>query len=125
MRLISLLAVASLFLAGCATVEPSVEPTASEIATQQVETETQTEPGEAPEPEPEPEPESEPKPEPAVTTLELMELINTVPSSDLESLRQHFVLIDEGAQSLEPFPIEYQMGPTAVPEKVELVIDRF
>jgi len=126
-RLISLLAVASLFLGGCAAVEPSVEPTASEIVTQQVETETQTEPVEAPEPEPEaePKPEAEPRPEPAVTTQELMELINTVPSSDLESLRQHFLLIDEGAQSLEPFPIEYQIGPTAVPEKVELVIDRF
>ena len=117
MRLISLITFVALFLGGCATVEPSVEPTASGVFTQQLETETQTEPGESPEPEPEP--------EPAVTLQELMELINTVPSSDLESLKRHFLLVDEGSQSLEPFSIEYQIGPTVVPEKVELVIDRF
>ena len=108
MRLIAVVLGATL-LAGCASLEsvPGTAATAS-LTQESVETADGTS-----------------EPEPTVSFEELQGLINEVPSPDLESLKQHFLLIDNGAQTLEPFPIEYEIGPTAVPEKVELVIDRF
>lgn len=108
MRLVALV-LAALLLAGCASPESVPEPTASEIPTQDIAEQTQ----------------ETAEPEPTVSIEDLQKLINEVPTPDLESLKQHLLLIDNGAQGLEPFPIEYQIGPTAVPEKVELVIDRF
>lgn len=109
MRIVALVLGATLLLAGCTTPEAAIEPTATASLTQ----------------EPDETAEATSEPEPTVSLEELQGLINEVPSPDLESLKQHFLLIDSGAQTLEPFPIEYQIGPTAVPEKVELVIDRF
>ena len=108
MRLVALV-LGALLIAGCASTESVPEPTASQSTTQEIAEQT---------------PETA-EPEPTVSIEELQKLINEVPTPDLESLKHHLLLIDKGAQSLEPFPIKYQIGPTAVPEKVELVIDRF
>jgi hypothetical protein len=56
---------------------------------------------------------------------ELAALTQEVPAPDLESLREHFLMIDQGAQGLEPFPIQYLIGPSAAADKVELVVNRF
>jgi hypothetical protein len=102
---------AILLLSGCVTTAPIAEPTATESPASQPTEEPQENPA--------------PEPEPEVSIEDLQALINEVPNPDIESLRQHFLSIDQGVQGLEPFPIEYQLGPTAIPEKVELVIDRF
>lgn len=98
-----------MLLGGCATQEP--EFLSSESPRQ--------------EPQPSEQTEGTSRPEPLISIEELTALTKKVPEPDLESLREHFRLIDKGAQSLEAFPIEYQIGPTAVPEKVELVMGRF
>jgi hypothetical protein len=132
-RFVTLFLGAALLLAGCATPEAAPEPTATASVTQEptetAEATSESEPTETAEATSESEPtetaEATSESDPTVSLEELRGLINEVPRPDLESLRQHFLLIDNGAQGLEPFPIEYQIGPTAVPEKVELVINRF
>lgn len=109
MRLFAIAFGAILLLSGCSTPAQMAEPIATESpASQPIE-----------------EPQENPAPEPEVSIEDLQALIQEVPNPDIESLRQHFLIIDEGVQGLDPFPIEYQLGPTAIPEKVEAVIDRF
>lgn len=109
MRLFAIAFGAILLLSGCATPVQMAEPTATESPASQ----------------PTEEPQENPAPEPEVSVENLQALIHEIPNPDIESLRQHFLSIDEGVQGLDPFPIEYQLGPTAIPEKVELVIDHF
>ena len=109
MRLFAIAFGAIVLLSGCAAPVQMAEPTATESPASQ----------------PTEEPQENPAPEPEVSVEDLQALIHEIPNSDIESLRQHFLSIDEGVQGLDPFPIEYQLGPTAIPEKVELVIDRF
>jgi hypothetical protein len=53
-------------------------------------------------------------------------LITSFPEGKtLEALKAHYKAIDEAAQQLEPFEIEYTTGPTAVQSKVDSVVARF
>ena len=98
-------------LAGCATAEH--EPLAQEPTA----TASQSEASPVPEEQPEM---GRPSKD------EVAALIRSTPDTkDLSSLAAHIEAIDRAASFLEPFEIEYQMGPTAVAEKVQTVIDRF
>jgi hypothetical protein len=67
--------------------------------------------------------------EEAITDLtkeQITELISSLPEAKtLEALKDHFKAIDEAAQQLEPFEIEYTTGPTADPARVEKVVNQF
>jgi hypothetical protein len=69
----------------------------------------------------------EPSPSPvALTSQQIAALIGSVPEQkSLDGLKSHFQAIDKAASQLEPFKIEYTMGPTAVQSKVEMVVATF
>lgn len=111
LRTLALIAVSGLLLAGCASVEPAVDSdTPSPTVSEQAQSSTAS-------------------PEPTATgptEQELAALIRATPETkDLPSLAAHIETIDSAASFLEPFEIDFQIGPTAVPEKVQTVIDRF
>ena len=111
MRLLSLAVALGFVLAGCAAAEPEFAlETPSPSFSEPVESASAT-------------------PEPTATAPsedELEALIRATPEiKDLPSLAAHIETIDKAASFLEPFEIEYQIGPTAVAEKVQTVIDRF
>jgi hypothetical protein len=61
-----------------------------------------------------------------LTQEQITELITSFPEGKtLEALKAHYKAIDEAAQQLEPFEIEYTTGPTAVQSKVDSVVARF
>lgn len=61
-----------------------------------------------------------------LTQAQITELITSLPEGKtLEELKAHYKEIDEAAQQLEPFEIEYTTGPTAVQSKVDSVVARF
>jgi hypothetical protein len=61
-----------------------------------------------------------------LTQEQITELITSLPEAKtLEALKGHFKAIDEAAQQLEPFEIEYTTGPTADPARVEKVVNQF
>lgn len=103
------------------TAEPNSQAT-TESTAQATETNTA-------EPEPSETSNAEPTEEPARALLsreQLDALIRATPASkDLAGLKVHVEAIEEAASQLEPFEVVYEIGPTAVPEKVEAVINRF
>lgn len=101
----------STLLVGCTTIESPDSQSATESATAS--------------PEQSPTVSEEPIPV-GLTPEELEELIRKTPESkDLASLSAHIMEIETAASSLEPFEIQYEVGPTAVREKVEMVVNRF
>ena len=61
-----------------------------------------------------------------LTQEQIMELISSLPEEkSRDGLKSHFRAIDEAAESLEPFEIEYTTGPTAVQSKVDRVVAKF
>lgn len=109
MRLLALLAASALLLAGCVAGEPKIALSLAESS------EPAQQESEVPEPTPT-----------APSEDELAALIRATPEAkDLASLAVHIKAIDRAASFLEPFKIEYQIGPTAVPAKVESVVSRF
>lgn len=115
--LIGFVAVAAL-LAGCSTTpQLATESTAQATATSTAEPEAKATST------------AEPAVEPAPVLLsqeQLDALIRATPASkDLAGLKVHVEAIEEAASQLEPFEVVYEIGPTAVPEKVEAVINRF
>jgi len=61
-----------------------------------------------------------------LTQEQITDLISSLPEAKtLEALKDHFKAIDEAAQQLEPFEIEYTTGPTADPARVEKVVNQF
>ena len=98
-------------LAGCAIAEP--EPLAQEPTATTPQSETSPAPQEQPEIR-------------RPSQDEMAALIRSTPEiKDLTSLAAHIEAIDSAASFLEPFEIDFQIGPTAVAEKVQTVIDRF
>lgn len=109
MRLLALLAASTLLLSGCVAGEPKIASSLAEPP------EPAQQESEVPAPTP-----SEPSED------ELAALIRATPEAkDLASLAVHIKAIDRAASFLEPFEIDYQIGPTAVPAKVESVVNRF
>lgn len=76
-----------------------------------------------------PDGEASPEPSPstvALTAAQVSELISSLPEQKtLAALKAHFKAIDQAASSLEPFKIEYTIGPTADPARVERVVNQF
>ena len=61
-----------------------------------------------------------------LTQEQITELITSLPEGKtLEALKAHYIAIDEAAKQLEPFEIEYTLGPTADPSRVEKVVNQF
>ncbi|CAB4863087.1 MAG: hypothetical protein F2791_01780 [Actinobacteria bacterium] len=61
-----------------------------------------------------------------LTQEQITELITSLPEGKtLEALKAHYIAIDEAAKQLEPFEIEYTLGPTADPARVEKVVNQF
>jgi hypothetical protein len=61
-----------------------------------------------------------------LTDAQIKDLISSLPETkSLEALKTHFESIEAAAQQLEPFKIEYTMGPTAVQSKVDTVLAKF
>ena len=61
-----------------------------------------------------------------LTQEQIIELITSLPEGKtLEALKAHYIAIDEAAKQLEPFEIEYTLGPTADPSRVEKVVNQF
>lgn len=109
MRLLALLAASALLLAGCVAVDPKIVPMTADPS------ESAQQESAAPAPAPS-----------APSEDELAALVRATPETkDLASLTFHIQAIDRAASFLEPIEIEYQMGPTAVPAKVESVVSRF
>jgi hypothetical protein len=53
-------------------------------------------------------------------------IVEAIPQTrDLLALRAHIRAIEAEAEKLEPLVLEYTMGPTAAPDKVELVTSKF
>jgi hypothetical protein len=111
LRSLALFAVSGLLLSGCASVEPKLDSeTPSPTPSEQAKSATASPEPSATEP----------------TEAELAALIRATPENkDLRSLAAHIETIDNAAGTLEPFEIDYQIGPTADPVKVKTVVDRF
>ena len=61
-----------------------------------------------------------------LTQEQITALITSLPEGKtLEALKAHYKEIDEAAKQLEPFEIEYTIGPTADPARVEKVVNQF
>lgn len=61
-----------------------------------------------------------------LTQEQITELITSLPEGKtLEALKAHYKAIDEAAKQLEPFEIEYTIGPTADLARVEKVVNQF
>ena len=61
-----------------------------------------------------------------LTQEQITELITSLPEGkNLDALKAHYIAIDEAAKQLEPFEIEYTLGPTADPARVEKVVNQF
>jgi len=61
-----------------------------------------------------------------LTDAQIKDLISSLPETkSLEALKTHFEAIEAAAKQLEPFKIEYTMGPTAVQSKVDTVLAKF
>jgi hypothetical protein len=61
-----------------------------------------------------------------LTEDQISELINSLPEEkSREGLKKHFRAIEEVASHLEPFKIEYTVGPTAIQSKVDKVVAKF
>jgi hypothetical protein len=61
-----------------------------------------------------------------LTQEQITELITSLPEGkNLDALKAHYKAIDEAAKQLEPFEIEYTLGPTADPARVEKVVNQF
>ncbi len=61
-----------------------------------------------------------------LTQEQITELITSLPKGEsLEALKAHYKAIDQAAKQLEPFEIEYTIGPTADPARVEKVVNQF
>jgi hypothetical protein len=61
-----------------------------------------------------------------LTDAQIKDLISSLPETkSLEALKTHFEAIEAAAKQLEPFNIEYTMGPTAVQSKVDTVLAKF
>jgi hypothetical protein len=103
----------SVLLVGCAATSIVVEEQQPE--SESVETPVEQSPTSSDEPSQEP-----------LSQEQLEALIRATPESkDLASLALHIMELEEAASSLEPFEIQYVIGPTAVKEKVETVVNRF
>ena len=111
LRLTATLLCIPLLLSGCSTSETEVP--VSEDSKEQTEASVA--------------PTEEPNQAPvAPTTEQKKRLIEAIPAEKtLAGLKAHFQEIDEAASFLEPFLIEYTVGPTAVPSKVESVVSKF
>lgn len=111
MRLLALLAASTLLLAGCVALQPPIVPITTE-SSKPAQQESAT---------------AAPTPTPSAPSEdELAALIRATPETkDLASLAVHIKAIDRAASFLEPFEIDYQIGPTAVTAKVESVVNRF
>jgi hypothetical protein len=61
-----------------------------------------------------------------LTEAELDQLIRSLPEEKTrDGLRAHSRALEKAARQLEPFKIEYTAGPTAIPSKVESVVEMF
>lgn len=61
-----------------------------------------------------------------LTQEQITALITSLPEGKtLEALKAHYKEIDEAAKQLEPFEIEFTIGPTADPARVEKVVNQF
>jgi hypothetical protein len=61
-----------------------------------------------------------------LTQEQITELITSLPEGkNLDALKVHYKAIDEAAKQLEPFEIEYTLGPSADPARVEKVVNQF
>ena len=61
-----------------------------------------------------------------LTQDQITELITSLPEGkNLDALKAHYKAIDEAAKHFEPFEIEYTLGPTADPARVEKVVNQF
>jgi hypothetical protein len=112
----------AVLLSGCSTTEqtvPVLEEPKAQIESPAATPEEQVEPGVAPS--------AKQSTAPAAPSAEQKnELIDSIPAEkSLAGLKTHFQEIDAAASSLEPFKIEYTIGPTAVPSKVESVVSKF
>lgn len=68
---------------------------------------------------------SQPSPAP-LTEAQINQLIRSLPEEKTrDGLRAHYRALEKAARQLEPFEIEYTGGPTAVPSKVESVVEMF
>jgi hypothetical protein len=68
---------------------------------------------------------SQPSPTP-LTEAQIDQLIRSLPEEKTrDGLRAHYRTLEKAARELEPFEIEYTAGPTAVPSKVESVVEMF
>jgi len=68
---------------------------------------------------------SQPSPAP-LTEAQINQLIRSLPEQKTrDGLRAHYTAIEKAARLLEPFEIEHTAGPTAVPSKVESVVEMF
>ncbi len=68
---------------------------------------------------------SQPSPAP-LTEAQINQLIRSLPEQKTrDGLRAHYTAIEKAARQLEPFEIEHTAGPTAVPSKVESVVEMF
>jgi hypothetical protein len=62
----------------------------------------------------------------ALTAEQIAGLIDSLPEEkSRDGLKNHFRDIDDAASQLEPFKIEYTIGPTAVQSKVDKVVAKF
>ena len=63
---------------------------------------------------------------PALTNEQIAELVHSLPTEQsLSALKTHFRGLDEAASQLQPFEIEYTIGPTADPDRVTRVVNQF
>jgi hypothetical protein len=61
-----------------------------------------------------------------LTEAQIDQLISSLPEEKTrDGLRAHYRTLEKAARELEPFEIEYTAGPTAVPSKVESVVEMF
>jgi hypothetical protein len=62
----------------------------------------------------------------SLTEAQIDQLIRSLPEQKTrDGLRAHYRGLEKAARELEPFEIEYTAGPTAVPSKVESVVEMF